>query len=60
MVWDRFALRRDAINPGQVIVSFPRKRTFYKKLLDQLAFQARLSAELRIDEAGAPLLWITR
>ena len=60
VVWDRFALRRDAIDPQQVVVSFPRKRTFYKKLLDQLAFQARLSAELRIDEAGAPLLWITR
>lgn len=60
IVWDRFALRRDAIDPATVTVDFPRKRTYYKGLLDKLARQARLGVELRLDEAGAPYLWLTR
>lgn len=60
IVWDRFAMRAAAIDPATIDVRFPRKRTFYKKLLDQLATQARLKLDLRVDEAGTPFLWLTR
>lgn len=60
IVWDRFAMRRDAIDPTTIQVTFPNRRTFYKKLLDRLASQARLKPELRIDEAGTPFLYLTR
>lgn len=60
IVWDRFAMRSAGIDPLTKQVTFKRKRTFYKKVLDQLAFQARLKLELRVDEAGTPFLWLTR
>jgi hypothetical protein len=60
IVWDHFVLRRDAIDPTTIEVRFPKKRTFYKSLLDNLASQARLGLELRVDEAGTPFLWLTR
>ncbi len=60
LVWDRFVLRRDAIDPASIQVRLPSTRTYYKRILDRLLFQARLKGELRIDEAGQPFLWITR
>lgn len=60
LVWDRFAMRRDAIDPATVQVRFPSRRTFYKKLLNQLVIQARLKLDLRVDEAGTPFLYLTR
>ncbi len=47
------------INPSEKQVRFPSKRTFYKRVLDQLLFQARLEAQPRIDDAGEPFIWIT-
>ena len=44
-------------DPG---VKLDRTRTYYKRLLDRLVFQARLNAKLRIDEAGRPFLLIGR
>ncbi|QDT70320.1 hypothetical protein MalM25_32670 [Planctomycetes bacterium MalM25] len=60
IVWDRFAMRSAGIDPAAVPVTFKRKRTFYKKVVDKLAFQARLKLDLRVDEAGTPFLWLTR
>lgn len=60
IVWDRFTMRSEGVDPTAVPVTFKRKRTFYKKVLDKLAFQARLKLELRVDEAGTPFLWLTR
>ena len=40
-------------------VRFPAKRTFYKRVLDQVLFQARLEAELRVDDANRPFIWVT-
>ncbi len=40
-------------------VSLARTRTFYKKIIDQLLFQKLLVADVRVDEAGKPLVWIT-
>jgi len=40
-------------------VSFPKSRTFYASALERMLFQAKLKYELRVDEAGKPLLWVT-
>jgi hypothetical protein len=40
-------------------VSLPKSNTFYARALERLLFQAKLKSELRVDEAGKPLLWIT-
>ncbi|MEO1497661.1 MAG: hypothetical protein AAFV43_10970 [Planctomycetota bacterium] len=60
IVFDAFALRRDAIDPAAVQVELARTKTFYKRIIDRLAFQARLKTELRVDEAGEPFIWLTR
>jgi hypothetical protein len=41
-------------------VTLPRTKTYYKRVLDRVLAQARLGAQVRIDEAGTPFLWITR
>jgi len=41
------------------IVSYPARRTFYKRILDDLLIKLKLTSELRIDEAERPFLWIT-
>ena len=56
---DRRALEREGIDLGTVEVSFPSKRTFYADLLSKVTFQAKLKAEVRVDEADRPLLWVT-
>lgn len=60
IVWDRFALRRDGIDPAAVQVKLARTRTYYKRVFDRLAIQARLNTKLRIDEAGRPFVLIGR
>ena len=55
---DHNALAARGIEPSQKRVRFPAKRTFYKRLLDQLLFQARLEVKLRTDDAGQPFVWI--
>lgn len=56
---DHNALARHGIDPAKVRVSLPQSRTFYSKALDRVLFQAGLKAEVRVDEAGKPFLWIT-
>jgi len=43
----------------QTEVSVPEGRSYYKRILERICFQARLAFEVRIDEAGQPFLWIT-
>lgn len=43
----------------QLNVTYGPKKTYYKKIVDELLFQGRLRSELRVDEAGKPFLWIT-
>ncbi len=40
-------------------VSLPQTKTFYKKIIDRLLYQAKLKCDLRVDEADHPFLWIT-
>lgn len=57
-LYDRNALARHDVDLGEH-VNLPAKKTFYKKIIDQLLFQKLLVSELRTDEAGTPFLWIT-
>lgn len=56
--FDHYKIDQDNINMN-VDVRFPKDRTFYKKILDHLLYQAMLSIELKVDEAGTPFLWVT-
>ena len=56
---DHYALARHNIDLAKVTVSLPRSRTTYSLTLRKILFQARLKFDVRYDEAGAPLLWIT-
>lgn len=55
---DHNGCAREGIVLDEVRVTIPGKRTFYKRILDQAAFAARLTVELRVDEAGTPFVWI--
>lgn len=55
---DHAALARQAIDLGKR-VNVPKDRTTYADALDRALFQARMKCELRADEAGRPLVWIT-
>lgn len=58
LLFDHNALARHEVDLN-THVNFPAKKTFYKKIFDQLLFQVLLKSELRVDEAGTPFLWIT-
>jgi hypothetical protein len=58
-LFDHNSLAREQIDPSRVKVSYPKDRTSYMKILDQVLAQARLRSELRVDEAGKPFLWIS-
>ncbi|MEN1681414.1 MAG: hypothetical protein AAGJ46_17670 [Planctomycetota bacterium] len=60
VVWDTAALARRGIDPAKIQVKLPRVRLSYKRILEKLLFQARLSGQLRTDEAGKPFYWITK
>jgi hypothetical protein len=59
MLMDHNAMARHGIDPEKVIVSFPASRTTYSLILQKVLFKAGLKEELRVDEAGNPLLWVT-
>jgi hypothetical protein len=40
-------------------VKIPATKTFYRKILDRVLSQAGLKCELRVDDAGKPLIWIS-
>ncbi len=56
---DHNALERHGIEPEKTNVSMPRMRTSYSVALRRLLFQAKLKHEVRSDEAGRPLVWVT-
>jgi len=56
---DHNALARHGVDPDKVLVSHPRSRTTYSLALRKILFQARLTSEVRVDEAGQPFLWVT-
>jgi hypothetical protein len=56
---DHNALARHGIEPDKKKVNAPQARTTYNLLLRKILSQAGLKSEVRLDEAGTPLLWIT-
>jgi hypothetical protein len=58
VLFDHNALAKHEIDL-QAKVNLPPKKTFYKKIIDDLLFQAMLRSELRVDDADKPFLWIT-
>ena len=59
ILMDHNAMARHGIDPAKVIVNLPQSRTTYASLLKRVLFQARMKSELRVDEAGSPLFWVT-
>ncbi|PQO47541.1 hypothetical protein [Blastopirellula marina] len=59
LLWDHNGAVAKRIEIAEVKVKHPARRTFYKKLLDTILFQAKLTLEIKVDEAGHALLWIT-
>jgi hypothetical protein len=59
MLFDQNAMARHRVDPAKVRVSLPVGRSYYKKVLDRMLFQGRLKEEVRVDEAGNPLLWVS-
>lgn len=55
---DHYKIEKDKLNLN-VDVRFPKDKTFYKKILDHVLYQAMLTLELKVDEAGTPFLWVT-
>jgi hypothetical protein len=58
MLLDHNSLARHEIDLASK-VELPKINTYYDRILDRLLFQAKLKYELRVDEAGKPLLWVT-
>ncbi len=59
VLYDHNALVRFDIDPATFKVTLPAQRTAYDLLLRKALAKAQLRHELRLDEAGKPLIWIT-
>jgi hypothetical protein len=60
-LYDHNSLARHKVDMSAVKVKVPAGKTYYKGILDRMLAQSRpqLKCEIRVDEAGQPLLWIT-
>ena len=59
ILMDYNALARHGIEPEKTLVSAPQKKISYDSLLRAVCGKAKLKIELRVDEAGKPLFWVT-
>jgi len=62
---DPWVLEQEKIDPAradptQIEISLAKKKTFLSSAVQRIASQARLSTEVRVDEAEQPFLWLTR
>ena len=58
IIFDQNGMARQRIKPHDIHVSLPKRRTFYKRALDLTLRQAKLRAELRVDENERPFIWV--
>ena len=56
---DHNSMIREGIDPAQVRVSHPAGNTYYKRILDRMLSQAKLTGRWRQDEAGKVFYWVT-
>ncbi|UUO06802.1 hypothetical protein M4951_00475 [Blastopirellula sp. J2-11] len=59
LLWDHNGAAAKRIDIATAKVKYPARRTFYKKLLDTILFQAKLNLEIKVDEAGHAFLWVS-
>ena len=59
ILFDRYALARHGIDPATARITVPETKTSYSQILTKVLSKAQLRYELRVDEAGEPLLWVT-
>jgi len=59
MVFDYNSLARQRVELDKAKVSTKKGKKSYASVVDEILYQARLKAEMRIDEAEKPFLWIT-
>ncbi len=58
LVWDYNSMVRGRVDLKKT-VKVKAGKTYYRRILDQVLYQAGLKCEVRTDDAGKPLLWIT-
>lgn len=58
VLWDRLAMERHRIDPAKVYVTLPRTRTTHHGLIRRVLAKAELRYEVRVDDAGKPLIWV--
>lgn len=58
LLFDHNGLARHRIDVAKTMITYPASRSYYKKVLDRVLFQAKLKAEVRVDEAGEPFIWV--
>ena len=58
-LYDHNGMARQQIDPQKVMIEFPESRSYYKKVLSRVLFQAKMKSDLRVDEAGQPFLWVS-
>jgi hypothetical protein len=60
LIVDDYSISR--FNPDfiKTEVKFPKRKTYIRRAVDAILGQARVSGELRVDEAGQPFYWITK
>jgi len=58
VLYDHNNMLRHEIDLGKE-VSFPAGRSYYKRILERLLYQVFLKPEVRMDEAGKAIIWIT-
>lgn len=59
LFYDIARIRHQKIDLKTVLVNYSRKRASWNQILKSVAFQARLTVDLRVDEASKPFLWIS-
>ncbi|HQY98323.1 MAG TPA: hypothetical protein PLU83_15125, partial [Phycicoccus sp.] len=59
ILFDHNAMARQGIEPAKFNVKMPPAQMMYSSTLRRALSQARLRYQMRVDEAGKPLLWVT-
>ncbi len=58
LFWDHAMLTAKATDPRETKVKLAKVKSYHKRILDRLLFQARLKGEIRADEAETVFYWI--
>jgi len=56
---DVFACQAKELNPSEILVSYPRKKTAWALIVSSVVVNSHMSMHYRQDEAGTGFIWIT-